>query len=83
MWSITAKMTTYSFVRVGRNSEGFLQRCAVLVHTEGEVTVTFVHGRHPLLNLCSVGVALITEPIRQLYQQLHSLFRLLRRKEKT
>lgn len=72
---------TYSFVGIRRDAEGFLQWCAVLVHTEGEVTVTFVHSRHPLLDLRGMGVAFIAEPICQLYQQLNSLFGLLRRKE--
>lgn len=70
--------TTYCFVRIRRDAEGFLERRAILVHAKGEVSIAFVHGRDPFLNLSGVGVALITEPICQLYQQLHPLFGLLR-----
>lgn len=69
-------LATHRFVGVG-DAQGFLQRRAVLLHAQREVAVALVHGRHAFLDLSGVGMAFFAEAIRQLDQQLHSLFGLL------
>lgn len=71
-------MTTYCLVRVGGDAQGFLQAAAVLVHAQGEVSVAFVHSRHPFFDLPSVTVAFLAEAVSQLDQQLHALLSLLK-----
>lgn len=71
-------MTTYCLVGVRGDAQGFLQAAAVLVHAQGEVSVAFVHSRHPFLDLPSVTVAFLAEAVSQLDQQLHTLLSLLK-----
>lgn len=72
-----ARGALYRFAGVRGNPQGFFQRGPVLLHPQGEVLVPLVHCGHALLYLGRVGVALVTKAVRQLYQQLHSLFGLL------
>lgn len=71
-------MTTHRLVGVRGDAQGFLQAAAVLVHAQGEVSVAFVHGCHPLLDLPGVTVTLLAETVSQLDQQLHALLSLLK-----
>lgn len=54
-----------------------LQTAAVFPHAQGEVSVTLVHSRHPLLQLGDVHVPFLHKIICQLDQHLYFLFRLL------
>lgn len=73
----TEFVRTYSLVGVGRDAQGFLQAAAVLVHSQGEVPVALVHGRHPLLDLAGVAVTFVAEAVGQLDEQLDALLGLL------
>ncbi len=81
-FNLPKHMTTYCLVRVRGNAQGFLQAAAVLVHAQGEVSVAFVHSRHPFFDLPSVTVAFLTEAVGQLDQQLHTLLSLLKESRK-
>lgn len=73
-------VTTYRLVGVRGDAQGFLQAAAVLVHAQGEVSVAFVHSRHPFFNLPSVTVALLAEAVGELDQQFYALLSLLQGK---
>lgn len=75
-------MNTYCLVRVRGDAQGLLQAAAVLVHAQGEVSVAFVHSRHPFLDLSSVTVAFLAEAISQLDQQLYTLLSLLKERRR-
>lgn len=70
-------MCTHSLVGVGRDAKRCFQGGSVFVHAEREVPVALVYRGYPFLYLQCMGVTLVTKPIRQLDQQLHSLFGLL------
>lgn len=75
-------MNTYSLVGVRGDAQGFLQTAAVLVHSQGEVSVPLVHRCHPFFDLPGMTVAFIAEAISELDQQLHTLLGLLREKDR-
>lgn len=74
--------TTYCLVWVWGDAQGLLQTAAVLVHAQGEVSVAFVHSRHPFLDLSCVTVAFLAETVSQLDEQLHTLLCLLKNNRK-
>lgn len=59
-------MSTYCLVRVRGDTQGFLQAAAVLVHAQGEVSVAFVHGCYPFLDITGMTVTFFTEAVSQL-----------------
>ena len=75
--------STHRLVGVRGDAQSFLQAAAVLVHAQREVSVAFVHSRHPFLDLPGVTVAFLAEAVRQLDQQLHALLSLLQERRRS
>lgn len=79
LWPVNVVgLWTDRLVGVGRYPQSLLQAAAVLVHAQREVSVAFVHCRHPLFDLSGVTVAFFTEAISELDQELDTLFSLLK-----
>lgn len=67
LWPVNAIwLCTDCLVGVWGYPQSLLQAAAVLVHAQREVSVAFVHCRHPLFDLSGVTVAFLTEAISEL-----------------